>query len=306
MKNNILLSNKEYVFNRFFSTNLYEYPDLQVFHFVAGGDAYDCEYSKRRKELYSLRNYINKNKIKSVVFDFLSLVDIQVKVICLSSLIINEGLKKGGVTLRFVQSNVVIGELKDTNEDGVLVQTVGPFGNQGDVAGLVLYEYGVVILFGSWVLNGAQENFRSMVTNYDGVPLVFDEAALDPRWVYFMNTGNSLTNACPNSVFEMDLETVSKMYKMTFFVDVENKNWSNNPTFHPRGGGLSFGRNFVAEVNDALGTGLNVVESEDKKVVLSSVDMYDSSFRKVGNLHLAQPLILDKKSKYKLKVEIDC
>lgn len=306
MHSNILLNNKLYYFNRFFSSDLYEYPNPQVYHFVGLGDAYECEYSRNRKELFSLKNYINKSKLQSAEFDFGSLEDVEIKVICLSTKIINEGIKKGGVVLRFVQSKTVIGELRDANQDGVLVQTEGPVLHDGEACGLVLYEYGVIILFADWSLGVDQENFRSMVTNYDVLPLVYDEGAYDPKWIYFMNTGNAATNACENTSFEVDVDTVTNMYKMTFFVDIENKNWSNNPTFHPRGGGLSVGENFVVETNDALGTGLNVVESKNSKVVLSNVDMYDFNFRKVGCVHLAQPIILDKNSKYKLKVEIDC
>ncbi len=306
MLNNILLNDKSYTFNRFFSHNLYAYPNPQIYHYVSSVDALTCTYSVARRELYSLKNYIDKNKMRNAAFDFSTLITSEVKLICLSTKIINEGLKRGGVTLRFIQNNIVISELSDTNSDGVLLQTVGPIAHDGEAAGLVLYEFGMIILFATWDLSVVQENFRSMLANYDVLPFAYDDAPCNPKWVHFATVGNSGSNTCPLSVFEMDIETVSNVYKMTFFVDIEDKNWSNNPTFHPRGGGVSFGRNFVREENDALGTGLNVVESDNKKVVLSSVDMYDNFFRKVGSLRLAQPLILDKNSKYKLKIEIDC
>lgn len=306
MLNNILLNDKSYTYNRIFSTNLYDYPTPQVFHFVSSVDALTCGYSAKRRELFALKNYIDNNKMRNSYFDFSTLLTSEVKVINLSTKIVNEGLKKGKVTLRFVQSNIVLSVLQDTNSDGVLIQTVGPPAHDGEAAGLVLYEFGVIILFATWDLGVVQENFRSALANYDVLPLVYDEVACNPKWLHFMTSGNGATNTCPLSTFEMDIETISNLYKMTFFVDVEDKNWSNNPTFHPRGGGVSFGKNFVREENDALGDGLSVVESNNKPVVMSNVDMYNNFFRKVGSLHLAQPLILDKKAKYKIKIEIDC
>lgn len=303
MLNNILLRNKSFVYNKQYNYNLYNYATPQVYHYVTSIDAYTCDYSVRRRNLYSIKNYIDKNKLRNVLFDFASLVGVELKMIALPSGIISEGLKKGTVKLNFVQSAVVLSTVEDTNEDGVLYQTVGPIAHAGEAVGLVLYEYGIILLYGNYSLSAVQENFRSMVTNYGVLPLVYDNDPFDPKWVYFANTGNPATNACPNSAFEIELETVCKLYKMTFLIDVENRNWSNNPTFHPEGGGLKFSESLVNEENDALGAGLGY--TENKNVFLSSVDMYDKLFRKVGTVSLAQPLIMNKKNSYKIKVEID-
>ena len=69
------------------------------------------------------------------------------------SIIFGTSIKKGSVDLNFYVSGTLIGQLKDENRDGNLIQ-VGPIGSNGSgsVAGVVLYNEGFVSLTGSWDL----------------------------------------------------------------------------------------------------------------------------------------------------------
>jgi len=65
-------------------------------------------------------------------------------------------IQKGTVNLKFYITGTLIGELKDENNNGELIQ-VGPVGSHrsGSTAGVVLYNEGFMLLTGSWDLTAS-------------------------------------------------------------------------------------------------------------------------------------------------------
>ena len=63
-------------------------------------------------------------------------------------------LKKGTVNLKFYISGSIAGECADIYENGELVEVSGAYDrfSSGSVAGVVLYNEGIVLLTGSWGL----------------------------------------------------------------------------------------------------------------------------------------------------------
>ena len=78
---------------------------------------------------------------------------VPVNLISIPSIFFGSGIQKGTINLKYYLTGTLIGEIRDENQNGELIQ-VGPEGStgSGSVAGIALYKQGFVILTGSWDL----------------------------------------------------------------------------------------------------------------------------------------------------------
>ena len=78
----------------------------------------------------------------------------ELNLISIPSIFYGSSIKKGSVDLKYYISGSLIGQARDINKNGELIQ-VGPSGSvgSGSVAGVVLYTEGFLVLTGSWDLD---------------------------------------------------------------------------------------------------------------------------------------------------------
>jgi hypothetical protein len=153
-----------------------------------------------------------------------------INLISIPSIFYASSLKKGSVNLKFYVTGTLIGELKDQNKNGELVQT-GPAGSpgSGSVAGVVLYNEGFALLTGSWSLD-----------NSASVDYTNESSASFSSWLYF---GVGANDGVPVDL-DSNLSRLSASFNLNFsgtnYVPVitmlahapsAELNYSNNPTY---------------------------------------------------------------------------
>jgi len=243
-----------------------------------------------------------------------------VNLISVPSIIFGSQIEKGTVDLRFYVSGTLIGQLKDANRDGELIQ-VGPTDSteSGSVAGVVLYNEGFVLLTGSWnMATGDYAGFAG--EKYTGA------SALAPKWIYFgagANDGISSANVVSSS-FGLTFKGTTNTQTLTMLAHAQKGelNHSNNPTFGISGStaGLpshaptpSTGSMGYVENSNFLGI-KNIVSSSypdptgsfKKTTFISSIGIYDDNKNLIGIAKVATPVkkTEDREFTFKLKLDI--
>lgn len=231
--------------------------------------------------------------------------------ISVPSIIYGTKIKKGTVDLKFYVSGTLIGQLKDENRDGELIQ-VGPSDSEesGSIAGVVLYNEGFVILTGSWNLaSGSYAGFAG--EKYTGSPV------LTPQWIYFgagANDGVGTANVVSSS-FGLTFKgmTYTQTITMLAHAQKDELNNSNNPTFIAYGqstGPLTGSSSYVE--NNSLGI-KNIVSSSypdptgsfAKTTYISSIGIYDEDKNLIGIAKMAKPVKKNENREFTFKLKLD-
>ena len=107
-------------------------------------------------------------------------------------------IQKGTVNLKFYITGTLVGELRDENKNGELVQ-VGPSSSpySGSTAGVVLYKEGFMLLTGSWDLTAnpvaatATVRLQAIPNDNDTITLIDSD---DNEFVFKFTTDNATTD----------------------------------------------------------------------------------------------------------------
>jgi hypothetical protein len=240
-----------------------------------------------------------------------------VNLISIPSIFYGSSIKKGSADLKFYVTGTLIGRLQDTSRNGELIQT-GPVGSpgSGNVAGIVLYNEGFVLLTGSWDLSAG-----SHVEAYDpdlGVP-----ANVSPSWIYFGSTGSSNPGASPfdttipSSSFDFQFDGTSLVPTLTLLAHAKRGelNHSNNPTYAEHGQVLlaqaTTGTNFYKEHKEGAikNTVMTPYEDPDGKfekiVYISKIGVYDDQKNLIAVAKLARPVKKTEDREFTFKLKMD-
>jgi hypothetical protein len=234
-----------------------------------------------------------------------------VNLISIPSIIYGSKIKKGTVDLRFYISGTLVGQLKDENRDGELIQ-VGPSDSEesGSIAGVVLYNEGFVVLTGSW--NLAAGNYAGFAgEKYTGSP------TLTPQWIYFgagANDGIASANVVTSS-FGLTFKGITKTQTITMLAHAQKDelNNSTNPTFKAYGQQtepLTGSARYVE--NNNLGI-KNIVSSSyadptgsfEKTTYVSSIGIYDEDKNLIGIAKIAKPVKKNENREFTFKLKLD-
>jgi hypothetical protein len=178
-----------------------------------------------RKYLNPLRNVMTNYMTFSNHFQYSSslhgrdLDSTDTTLIDIPSVFYGSSMKKGSVSLKFYVTGSLIGELVDSKRNGELIQRSGSVSaNDGKVAGVVLYNHGVVLLTGSWNIDTTHSE------DYLGT-------SQNPKWKHF---GTSLISSSIGfSSFSLDFESSVQKSTMMMFLNASKGafNFSHNNTF---------------------------------------------------------------------------
>ena len=129
---------------------------------------------KNTFEYYSVMSSEFTNVSDYATFTSASLISVP-------SIFYGSSIEKGTIDLKFYVSGTLIGQLKDENKNGELIQ-VGPPGSvgSGSTAGVALYNEGFIFLTGSWDLSDGAHT-----EDYDGTK--------SPSWIYYAVGANDGT-----------------------------------------------------------------------------------------------------------------
>jgi len=260
---------------------------------------------------------------------------VPVGLLSVPSIFYGSAIKKGSVNLRTYVSGTLVGELKDLNRNGELIQ-VGPTGStmSGNVAGVVLYNEGFIVLTGSWVLDGANGTVGPHQEPYGGANSGSSGAGTDvdnPRWIYFaqgITSGSSKSDreldgwqpagaiTTPSSSYYLRFQGTTKTPTLTMMAHARKNelNHSNNPTFveynKPRlttTGSRGYIENDELPIKNTVSSSYNTPTGSFKKTTyITKIGIYDEQKNLIGIASLANPVkkTEDRNFTFKLKLDI--
>ena len=231
--------------------------------------------------------------------------------ISIPSIFYGTKIKPGTVSLKWYFTGSMVGELRDSKQNGELIQITQSANSEGanSVAGVVMYDEGFILLTGSWKLEG------------DSIPIKSDSTSDYPRWTYFgagALDGVNQTTAGGNFVsasFNLSFRGQTDTQVMTMFAHAKRGevNYSNNPTFIKHGQRrvqLSSSAIYQENPNVLL---TNTVSSSypdhnadfKRQVYISRVGIYDEQGNLMGLATLADPILKEEAQDYTFKLKID-
>jgi len=227
--------------------------------------------------------------------------------ISIPSILFGAQIEQGSVDLQFYVSGTLIGQLKDQNRNGELIQ-VGPSGStgSGSVAGVVLYNEGFIALTGSWDIG-------------DGFPgeAYVGGGAVVPRWIYFGKGANDNTAAGSiiSSSFGLTFKGTTKTQTITMLAHTlkGDQNHSNNPTYIKHGqsygpytASTGYSENSDLEIKNIVSSSYSDPYADFKKTTyISSVAIYDENRNLIGIAKLATPVKKTEDIEYTFKMKLD-
>lgn len=215
----------------------------------------------------------------------------------------DNNIKKGSVSLSFYMSGTLLAQCSDVFKNGQLYEVSGS--NSGNVAGVCLYNLGMILLTGSWALSTGSYKFDAGSSH-------------TPKWLDFMagtNDGLSSADLTPSASFNLTFEGTSVIPTMTLFCNADKGqlNYTTNPTFNQYSGSsfdLITGSNSFSEKPKNL---KNIVsssfygfeESFKKTTYISKVLVYDEDKNLIGVANLARPIKKTEDRDYTIKLKMD-
>ena len=268
----------------------------------------------------------------------------KLNLIHIPSIFYGKRIRPGTVRLKWFYTGSLIGELRDTKENGELIQVSGTFAgltaegdptsNIGLVAGVVLYNEGFILLTGSWALTGADTSLPNNgvlgLVNPDqqGVTSTRSTHRWYPRWRYWGAGARDNVNAqntclgdgghvgLRSASFSLSFEGETTTQVMTLQAQAPRGkvNYSNNPTFLQHGQTmLKFTSSHVYEEspdrlikNTVSSSHSDHSASFERQVYISKIAVYDESKNLIGIATLADPVLKkeDQDLTFKLKMDI--
>ena len=301
----------------------------------AGTDRSSLDRYTRLKTLLTsshinaLKNTINHYSIMSPHFRYSAsfatgyerdLDVVPVNLISVPSIFYGAGIEKGTINLKYYLTGTLIGEIKDENKNGELIQ-VGPEGStgSGSVAGIVLYKQGFVILTGSWDLQTTGPSAEAKL-NYKNTG-----TAVTSSWLYFavgandsIPTDGEGADTRASASYAMHFSGTNEVPVMTMLAHAPKGqlNYSNNPTYLSHStttsdydaltSSISYREPDLATTNIVSSSFNNPTASFAKETYISKIGLYDKDRNLIGVTTVAKPVkkTEDREFTFKLKLDI--
>ena len=256
-------------------------------------------FGQTRPKITALKNTLNYYKPLSDYYSFISGAGGDrsaqtIRALNIPSIFYGQSIKKGSVSCKWFLTGTLIGELRDEKRNGELIQ-VGPYGSlgSGNVAGVVLYSEGFVLLHGHYNLHNT---YTDEFNIYD--PGVTTYA---PKWIYWFTTGSTGgVGLVPSSSFGFTFDGTEEIPTITMLANANRgeMNHSNNPTFleyNQISTAFSSSTSYVErnelEIKNIVKANYNEVEPIfEKTVFISKVGIYDEKKNLIAIAKLASPI----------------
>lgn len=233
----------------------------------------------------------------------------KMNLISIPSIFYGTRINPGSISLKFFITGTLVGELRDTRNNGELIQ-VGPTGStgSGSVAGVALYDEGFLMLTASWALTPATYGFTTSGKD-------------SAKWVYFgagMHDGLNASNTeagFTSASYAMDFKGTTETQVMTMFAHANRgeANYSNNPTFIEKGQTRNeYTSSYIFEQKDDIRI-KNIVSSSysdysapfKRQLYISKIGVYDRHKNLIGLATLSNPILKEDKDSISFKIKLD-
>ena len=241
-------------------------------------------------------------------------------VIQIPSIFYGSEIKKGTVDLKYYMTGNVVGRLKDSRQNGALIQSEGTEGSahDGQIAGVVLYKEGFIILTGSYDLATTFTPTSTKITDkdIDGGNIVGNSS-----WLNFgfgandnVTYGTNFTNG--SASFSIDFAGTHKIPTVTMLAHANKGelNFSNNPTYFKSGQtnlqtpitGTHLFREQELEIKNIHSASYADPSGSLKKTTyITKVGIYDEKKKLVGIASLAKPVKKTEERDLTFKLKLD-
>jgi len=232
-----------------------------------------------------------------------------INLISIPSIFYGTKIKPGSVSLKWNFTGSMIAELRDTKENGELIQVSGAAADIGKVAGVVLYNEGFLLLTGSWRLSTTQLHLKESASREF------------PSWLYYgvgANDGMKQVTLGADYVsasYDLDFKGHTETQVMTMYAHARRgeANYSNNPTF------LKYGqnkleytssqvyeqRNDISIKNTVTSSHSDYSASFERQVYISKVAVYDKYKNILGIASISNPVLKKEGQDISFKIKLD-
>ncbi len=262
--------------------------------------------TNNKKFLRALYNPIESSGYLSRFFDYDRINSVKANIIEVPSIFYGSQVRKKSVQLDYYYSGSLIGQLKDTKGNGELVETVGL--QQGQTAGIVLYEYGICILTASYSIS-TEEDVKDMYLPGEGNS--------SPSWLTF---GSGIPNepvgqgVGHSPSYLIKLQGTNKIPTLTMLATAGKGelNFSNNPTFLAQEGAKE-PEVSVSSYSEGASKIINITKSKyegyqeefQNTVYISKIGIYDEEGNLLGIASLANPIKKTEAQDILFKLRVD-
>jgi len=265
--------------------------------------------SSTRPRISALRTALKDYEILSPAYAYSSSLGNkaiqEMRLVSIPSIFYGSSIQKGTVSCKFYVSGTLVGELKDTMQNGELRQVSSSTDGStetasGSVAGVVLYDEGFLILTGSWPLSSHTEDY------YGG-------GAATPRWMDFSTTGSGI----PSSSFALNFSGTNYVPTLTMLAQapLSTINYSNNPTALQHSyamtptssnGGTSYVEYNKKQIKNIVSSSWSDPNPAFKRTVyINYVGIYDEKRNLIGIAKMANPVRKRDQDDFTFKLKLD-
>lgn len=267
--------------------------------------------------LYALKNTLNhysiinpnyqvSSSVRNLTASAVSDGAIDVGLVTIPSILYGDTIKKGSLDLKFYVTGTLVGQLKDENRDGNLIQT-GPLGStgSGSIAGIALYNEGFLVLTGSWDLSAGAHTEDYIDTGIN----------VAPAWKYFAQTISSSAPTTHSSSYFLGYSGSHKIPTMTLFAHAGKGelNHSNNPTYLDKtsqifltSGSNGYQQNPDADIKNIVSSSYpDPTGSFEKTTYISKIGIYDKNRNLIGIAKVATPVKKTVERDFTFKIKLD-
>lgn len=279
------------------------------------------EAVNNKKYMHALRNPIDLSGELSADFSFDKFDTNDVNVISVPSIFYGSGIKRGSVKLDYYITGTLRATLEDTKKNGELYNTYGPL--EGQKAGIVLYDYGVMLLTSSNSLStthtdtyGAPGTSPSWLSFGTGIDEVYSTTtttdSLGSAVTTTANGSNHSVSSAPS--FVVTVQGTNKIPTLTLMACAEKGeyNYSNNPTFidydTPQTASLAIDQykehtSLIRNIHKSKYA--NHEEDFENTTYISQIGVYDEAKNLIAVAKLANPVKKTEIQDYLLKLRLD-
>lgn len=277
-----------------------EFDDVTFANIGAGVQA-----APNKKYIRALRNVIDSRDTFGQAFSYGDLGTKQVNLICAPGIFYGSGVSKGSVELNYYVTGTLVGQLKDTNKDGILYETTGS--QSGSVAGIALYDQGIMLLTGSWDISAGSYTDK-----------FFSGSPTEMTWLSFGSglpaIGTAITSgSITSSSCEVKFKGTNKIPTLTMFAFAEKgmHNYSTNPSFletttsAPASNTKSYIEPSNTIKNITNSSFVNFNAPYKSTTYISKVGIYDENRNLIAVATLANPVKKTADRDYMIKMRLD-
>jgi len=307
-------------------SNNFSYGDIISSSYPMTASLYRTNYIENasRKHIKALKSALNMYAPVSAHYVFSSSLDDTkggwdkgtqaLGMIEIPSIFYGSSIRKGSVKLQYYVTGTLIAEATDKNRNGELIQVSGSAyamtQGSASVAGVVLYNEGIILLTGSWKLEDSTRDFLGDPTDHQYAAWKFFGASMP-------GDGVGATATMSNTISKISFEGTNYVPTLTLMAHARRSevNYSNNPTYLqyrtnardiPASGTYAFSEQSELAIKNVVSSAYDFPTASFEKVTyISKIGIYDEQQNLIGVAGVATPVKKTENRNYTFKLKID-